>query len=188
MPNDLLHYTQTNLQCIDIDVSFLSRPEVELFSSLTTETAPQLTPGSSLAFICEIPLDLYPELRRHPAFQDSLNHVLAHFDRHDFRAMYILQIATLAMYRHGKGFQEAIGLVRCNGVIREMLRPAEHFSAEQIYVVRMVLSSAVYFNLAVEYIACFFMHGERMGIKYPVCDFEDWDGNEKGYAGFGAEV
>ncbi|KAK7030447.1 hypothetical protein VNI00_014032 [Paramarasmius palmivorus] len=152
-------------------------------------TADVQTYGNDVdAIAVEIPLAEFTKMADDPNLPDLVERAFATLDMDAMRAVYVLRIVTLAMSRVGHTFQESIAAIRCSGILREFIRPADRFSPEQIQVMQMLLNGAVYNNIAVDWLAHSHEYGKSYGIKYPVHQLGDWDGNTLGTASVPAEL
>ncbi|KAK7032448.1 hypothetical protein VNI00_013006 [Paramarasmius palmivorus] len=167
---------QPSLEAITISPQFMNETEVEFLNSLSVDTAPPLNSARSLSQLVEISFEMYPQLQLDPELVPITHKAFSSFSLDDIRAAYILKVATLALSRRGKNFQDAIAHIRRNGVIRELLRPAEYWSTDQIFVMRMSMTGAVFCDIAIDYLADHYNYGKDYGIVYPTVKFEDWDG------------
>ncbi|EEB90702.1 hypothetical protein MPER_11054 [Moniliophthora perniciosa FA553] len=75
----------------------MSANEAEYYDSLSTCEAPPLDPSLALSKIVEIPADMYQHFVADEQFQAMLSRMFDEISIPQFRALYILQIGTLAL-------------------------------------------------------------------------------------------
>ncbi|KAK7023430.1 hypothetical protein VNI00_016736 [Paramarasmius palmivorus] len=154
--------------------SLMGPGAAKFLDSLNEYNPPPLNPGGSLSQIVNIPADIFPHLWSNPNLPKLIDETLINFNEDQTRAFYILQIVILAYSRTGHSFQDSIRAVRRSGILRELVRPADSFTVQQIYAIRMIFTAAVVSGMAVDHIASIYDHGRDLGIVYPIFKFNDW--------------
>ncbi|EEB97965.1 hypothetical protein MPER_02613 [Moniliophthora perniciosa FA553] len=126
---------------------------------------------------CEVAWDMFDVLWHDPRLntQAKLDDLIHNLSESINRALYILMIGVAALSPYWKGIQDIIHILRRTGVTQKLLEPLDMLTPDRVFAVRMVLTSFMSEEIAVDALAYVYNQGHFFNIRYPSKLWGDWD-------------